>query len=99
MGFFRQEYWSGLPLPSPGDLPNPRIELASPVSPALADEFFITETPGKPLNPVTGNLRGKDRDTGEQPCGDGGRDWISVASSQAMPGATGHWKRQERILL
>ena len=42
VGFSRQEYWSGLPLPSPGDLPNPGTEPASPVSPALADEFFIT---------------------------------------------------------
>ena len=31
MGFSRQEYWSGLPFPSPGDLPNPGIELRSPV--------------------------------------------------------------------
>ena len=31
MGFFRQEYWSGLPLPSPGNLPNPGIETGSPV--------------------------------------------------------------------
>ena len=37
MGFSRQEYWSGLPLPSPGDLPNPGIQL---VSPALAGRFF-----------------------------------------------------------
>ena len=36
-GFFRQEYWSGLPLPSPGDLPIPGIESASP---ALAGGFF-----------------------------------------------------------
>ena len=35
MGFFSQEYWSGLPFPSPGDLPNPGIEPTSPVSPAL----------------------------------------------------------------
>ena len=39
--------------------PDAQTEQASPVSPALADEFFITETPGKPLNPATGNLRGK----------------------------------------
>jgi len=45
MGFPRQEYWSGLPFPSPGDLPNPAIE---PTSPALAGRFFITEPPGKP---------------------------------------------------
>jgi len=35
MGFFRQDYSSGLPFPSPGDLPNPRTEPVSPVSPAL----------------------------------------------------------------
>ena len=35
MGFSRQEYWSGLPCPSPGDLPDPGIEPMSPVSPAL----------------------------------------------------------------
>ena len=35
MGFSRQEYWSGLPCPPPGDLPDPGIELTSPVSPAL----------------------------------------------------------------
>ena len=37
MGFYRQGYWSGLPFPSPGDLPNPGIE---PASPALAGRFF-----------------------------------------------------------
>ena len=46
MGFPRQEYWSGLPFPSPGDLPDPGIELMSPV---LAGRFFSTEPPGKPL--------------------------------------------------
>ena len=35
MGFFRQEYWSGLPFPSPADLPHPGIEPTSPVSPTL----------------------------------------------------------------
>ena len=45
MGFARQEYWSGLPFPSPGDLPDPGIE---PTSPALAGRFFTTEPPGKP---------------------------------------------------
>ena len=42
MDFFRQDYWSGLPFPSPGDLPNPGIEHASPMSPALAGGFFTT---------------------------------------------------------
>ena len=39
MGFFRQEYWSGLPFPPPGDLPDPGIKPASPVSPALQAEM------------------------------------------------------------
>ena len=46
--FSRQEYWYGLPLPSPRDLPSPGITPTSPVSPALAGEFFTTELPGKP---------------------------------------------------
>ena len=49
MGFSRQEYWSGLPFPSPLDLPNPGTEPASLVSAALASGFFITALPGKPL--------------------------------------------------
>ena len=39
LGFSRQEYWSGLPRPAPGDLPNPRIEPTSLLSPALAGGF------------------------------------------------------------
>ena len=45
MGFPTQEYCSGLPFPSPGDLPNPGIE---PVSPALAGGFFTAEPSGNP---------------------------------------------------
>ena len=44
MGFFWQEYWSGLPCPPPEDLPNPGIELVSLTSPALAGGFFSTST-------------------------------------------------------
>ena len=47
--FSRQEYWSGLPFPSPGDLPNSGITLMSPVSPALAGRFFTAEPSGKPV--------------------------------------------------
>ena len=43
MELSRQEYWSGLPFPPPGDLPDPSIETASPVSPALAGRFFTFE--------------------------------------------------------
>ena len=45
MGFSRQECWSGLPFPSPGDLPNPGIELSSP---ALQADALPSEPPGKP---------------------------------------------------
>jgi len=45
MGFSRQEYCGGLPLPPLGDLPDPGIEAASPT---LAGGFFTTEPPGKP---------------------------------------------------
>ena len=47
MGFSRQLYWSGLPFPSPGDLPNPGIE---PGSPALEADALTSEPPGKPYN-------------------------------------------------
>ena len=48
VGFFRQEYWNGLPLPPSGDLPDSGIEPASLASPALAGSFFTTGLPGKP---------------------------------------------------
>ena len=44
MGFSKQEYWSGLPFPSPGDLPRPEIK---PLSPALEGRFLTTELYGK----------------------------------------------------
>ena len=39
-------HWSGLPFPSPGNLPDPEIESMSPASPALADRFFTSTSPG-----------------------------------------------------
>ena len=47
MGFPWEKYWSELPFPSPGDLPDPGIK---PTSPALAGRFFTAESPGKPIN-------------------------------------------------
>ena len=47
MEFPRQEYWNGLPFPSPGDLPNPGIE---PMSPTLQADSLLPEPPGKPKN-------------------------------------------------
>ena len=52
MEFSRQEYWSELPFPPPGGLPNPGIEPSSVSSPALAGGFFTTEPPGKPSWPL-----------------------------------------------
>ena len=49
MGFPRQKYWSGMSFPTPGDLPDSEMELGSLVSPALADGFFTTALPGKPI--------------------------------------------------
>ena len=49
MGFSRQEYWTGLPFPSPGNLPNPEIK---PPSPAIVGGFFTTEPQGNPLLPT-----------------------------------------------
>ena len=46
-GFSRQEYWSGLPCPPPGDLPSPGIE---PRSPTLQADSLLSEPPGKPMN-------------------------------------------------
>ena len=48
MGLSQQEYWNGLPFPPARDLPDPRIELESHESPALAGGFFTTEPPEKP---------------------------------------------------
>ena len=50
MGFSRQEYWSGLPFPSPGDLPDPGIKTRSP---ALQADSLPTELRGKPKDGVT----------------------------------------------
>ena len=49
MGFPRQEYWSGLPFPSPGALPDPGIEPTSLVSPALVGRFFTINPPAKSM--------------------------------------------------
>ena len=59
MGFSRQGYWSGLPFPSPGELPDPGIKPESLTSSALAGRFFTTSTTWNNTNPwvsCTGNL-------------------------------------------
>ena len=69
MVFSRQEYWSGLPFPTPGDLPDPGIKPGSPVLSALAGGFFTTESPGKPSHsfiPATNIYRALFYSSGEQ---------------------------------
>ena len=72
MGFSRQEYWSGLPCPPPGDLPDPGTEPRSPTSPALVGRFFATSTTWEALllhtqkrytlrKPTSNSLLGCDR--------------------------------------
>ena len=61
MGFFRQEYWNGLPFPPPGDLPNPGMEPMSPVSPALHAYSLPSEPPGKPCLFFVGNVISLDK--------------------------------------
>ena len=52
MGLSKQEYWSGLPFPSPGDLPDPGIEPTAPETPALQADSLPVEPPGKPSNAI-----------------------------------------------
>ena len=54
MGFSRQKYWSGLPFPSPGNLPNPGIE---PRSPALQEDSLLSVPPGKPQESIAGTKK------------------------------------------
>ena len=56
VGFSRQEYGSGLQLPSPGDLPDPEMKLDSLIAPALASGFFTTSTTWEALS-VTGSYK------------------------------------------
>ena len=81
MGFFRQEYWSGLQFLSPGDLPIPGIKPIE--SPALAGGFFTAEPPGKP----TLDLQKKSRDQGMK------ADWEKMVRE----GWRGKGKKTEEI--
>ena len=54
IAFPREEYWSGLPFPSTGDLPDPGTE---PVSPALAGKSFTAEPPGSPMEELSNMLK------------------------------------------
>ena len=74
MGLPGQEYWSGLPFPSPRDIPDPGIKGTPLVSPALAGEFFFfltTEPPGKLESTLEGNKTGgREMSIGRQTAGE-----------------------------
>ena len=76
LGFSRQEYWSGLPFPSPGDLPKPGIE---PGLPALQTDALLSEPPGRPLVwPQVNNREG----TQPHPSTE---NWIKDLLNMALP--------------
>jgi len=62
MGFSWQEYWSGLPFPSPGDLPNPGIKHKSPEFPALQIDSLQLSHQGSPLT----HIYGTEKDSGDE---------------------------------
>ena len=78
MGFSRQECWSGLPFPSPGDLPDPGIE---PGSPALQADTLPSESPGKPPTIVWPQVNNRE---GTQPH-PSTENWIKDLLSMAPP--------------
>ena len=82
MGFSRQEYWSGLPFPSLGDLPNPGIKPTSPVFPAFAGGFFTTEPPRLLLGV-------KDRNSTQSSLGPRGICWEGCVSHRLAAWAPG----------
>ena len=57
MELSRQEYWTGLPFPSPGNLLDPEIKLESSVSPALTRRFFNIESPENVLDNISNYVR------------------------------------------
>ena len=78
-GFSRKEYWSGLPCPPSGDLPDPGIEPASLKSPVLADGFFTISTTWEALRAPKGLKESK-----EKPAGSRKKDLTFQAESLAM---------------
>ena len=84
IGFSRQEYWSGLSFPPPGDFPDPKIKLASPT---LAGEifFFNNEPPGKPLAislQIELNVAWDICSPGKKKSGLCGEKWVAVSEIQ-----------------
>ena len=93
MGFSRQEYWSGLPFPSPGDLPDPGIKAGSPT---LEADALTSEPPGKPqcswyqdLNIALGALRSRNHVLTRSSCSPSSGRWHRQAKEQEWSGNVG----------
>ena len=86
MRFSRQEYWTGLPFPIAGDLPNPGIEAASLASPALAGRFLTAALPGKPVTDYRGvsNPHTTPRSAPKPSCQSFLEDFASAPESHAV---------------
>ena len=103
MGFSRQEYCSGLPCPSPGDLPDPGMEPASLASPALQADSLLLYHWGLGLGqsaPYSNDWDPYKRAIwtetwGRRPYKDGGRDGSDMAASPECPATTGRKKPPE----
>ena len=83
VGFSRQKYWSGLPFPTPGDLPNPEIKPVSLASPALAGGFFTAVPSGnKGKKHIHNRLMGKEWAVPKFPCF---IDSVKMGTSEPVP--------------
>ena len=82
MGFSRQEYWSGLPFSSPGDLPDPGIE---PGSPALQADTLTSEPPGKPERMVRPSAKTESRGN-RHFSSEKGRSWLGLLPLRFLAG-------------
>ena len=104
LGFFRQEYWSGLPCSLPGDLPYPGIQRRSPLSPALEANSLPAEPRGKLSEggafPAEGTVSGSNSMLEDQEGGQGGWRWggCEQQSEGIWEGQRGIWALAERVM-
>ena len=82
MEFSSQEYWNGLPFPSPGYLPNPGIQPACPV---LAGGFFTTVPPGKHFQDAPAKYSSEESSVSIFMCFSGGSEWAVLAATNSQP--------------
>ena len=95
MGFSRPEYWSGLPCPSPGVLPNPGIETSEALS--LAGRCFTTEPPGKPT--MDESPYQIDGDQGSHFKSHDRKDWLKEHDVEVVPPPSKKRKKTTLLIL